>query len=167
MTEAMLENYVRENPVPGLGRGCLLVGALMVFSAAASLAARAVVEAQAVEGAAKPAWPSTFISFAYQHHRVLALAQASIGLAVGLVGVLALRPRPRARALIEALSWAALASTLVLGPLFIYSWRQAPAPLVIFVLIAGSLVTVRGAVKLISLIKFLRSPSVRTSFQSS
>ena len=167
MTSSHLVDFVRQNPIPGLGRGCLLVGAVMLFSSAAFMAAWTVIEPQWGEGALRPAVSSSFISYSLAHSRTLALSQAGVGVATALVGVCALRPRPWARGLVEALAWLALGGTVIYGPLVLYSWHQAPVRVFTLVLVGGSVVIITWSVRLVRFIRFVRSASVRTAFQLS
>jgi len=152
-----LLGFVRQHPVVGLGRAYLLVGALMVFSAAGSGAAR--VALNSVRGDVTNTALPGIVSWELRHPWVIPVLQASGGLILGFAGWSALQRRVWSRSLLEGLAWLGLVGCLAFGSLYNYSWRREP-----IMLVGNTVGTVVAFVLLLTLVHFLRSSGVRHAF---
>ena len=157
-----LLDFVRKNPVLGLSRGCIAVGALFIVAAWGSWAARAFVEVNSGRSLLEP-MQSPIIQFQLRHHLAIVLAQTTVGILLVVLGTLTKPGQPWTRAILEALTWLFLAGNVIYIPLFVYSVRNDSAFL--FMLIGSSVVTVFWVMVLARFIGFIRSPVVRQAFE--
>jgi hypothetical protein len=133
----------------------------MVFSAALSEAALAAMRALGGEAVPGIEGISGFAAFQLRHHAAFAAGETALGLVTAWVGAGVLRRRPWSRAAMEALTWFGIVLNLVIAPLLVHSYREAPVLARIIVAIGTVGMTAALTVASWFLIRYLRSPRVR------